>query len=387
MASLFSQENLFAIASEVPEVPEKVFQNDDAASTASGDSSPVSLPSSPERSEISSPMKISDSPETPSFMSPEALKDLPSLGSLGHCAGLCKRCCFHEKGRCLNGYNCRFCHFDHDKRQRKKKIDRNAYGLSAAPVHRQLENRGFRNEAWGASVPPASQYVSAPPGLEQPCPPPPPLGYPVVNHPAPVLPPTAPPASPAPTLLGGPIAQTAAEAPQTDACQKVPICAPSPVTSNPAEDWSIENVAEWLTSAGLSHLSQCFEDHRITGDVLIELISSDLEEIGIKAFGDKKRVLKAVAQLKTSAAQAPGPLTPPPSWQAPMLETNSPWASMPPLTPPPSFDATAPLTPPPSFDATAPLTPPPSFDVTAPLTPPPSFDAMAPLTPPPSFDA
>jgi len=216
--------------------------------------------------------------------------------------------------------------------------------LSATPVHRQLENRGFHNEAWGASVPPASPYVSAPPGLEQPCPPPPPLGYP-----APVLPATAPPALPAPTLLG-PIAQPAAEAPQTDACQELPICAPC-ITSNPAEDWTIEKVVEWLTSAGLSHLSQSFEEHRITGDVLIELTSSDLEEIGIKAFGDKKRVLKAVAQLKASAAQVPGPPTPPPSWQAPTLETASPWGSMAPLTSPPSFDAMAPLTPPPSFDA------------------------------------
>lgn len=338
--SLFSQENLFAFTTEVSEVPEKVSQNDDAASTASGaSSSPVSLPSSPERSEVGSPLKISSSPEASSLISPEALKDLPSLGSLGHCAGLCKRCCFHEKGRCLNGYNCRFCHFDHDKRQRKKKIDRDAYGLSAAPVHRQLENRGFHNEAWGTSMPPAPSYVSAPPGLELPCPPPPPLGYPVVNHPAPMLPPTAPPALPAPTLLG-PIAEPAAEAPQTDAsqeqpAQELPICAPCSVTLNPVEDWSIEKVLEWLTSAGLSHLSQSFEEHRITGDVLLELTSSDLEEIGIKAFGDKKRVLKAVAQLKAPEAQVP----PPPCWQAPALETTSPWGSMAPLTPPPSFDA------------------------------------------------
>merc|ERR1712134_87931 len=70
---------------------------------------------------VASPTKSPVSPLTPP-VAPESLKDLPSLGSLGHFAGLCSRCCFHSKGRCQNGYDCRFCHFDHEKRQRKKKI-------------------------------------------------------------------------------------------------------------------------------------------------------------------------------------------------------------------------------------------------------------------------
>merc|ERR1719261_682158 len=49
------------------------------------------------------------------------LSDLPSIGSIGHFAGQCSRCCFHPKGRCLNGFQCRFCHFDHEKRRRKRK--------------------------------------------------------------------------------------------------------------------------------------------------------------------------------------------------------------------------------------------------------------------------
>lgn len=47
--------------------------------------------------------------------------DLPSLGSAKHAEGLCKRCCFFPKGRCVNGRNCEFCHFEHEKRKRKKK--------------------------------------------------------------------------------------------------------------------------------------------------------------------------------------------------------------------------------------------------------------------------
>jgi len=361
MANLFSEEALAALTSELAE---KVFQNDDAASTASGASSdPASLPSSPGigkevtlASAAASPTRSPASPWTPT-VAPESLKDLPSLGSLGHFAGLCSRCCFHAKGRCQNGHDCRFCHFDHEKRQRKKKIDINARGLLATPVHRQLENRGFLNEAWGISAPPTpqhvappptpqyvrappTQYLSAPPGLELSSPhPPPPLNYPMVTlQPpptkygflAPALPRTAPPASPAPTSLG-PMARSAVEAPQSEACLVVP------KLSNSMRDWPVDKVMDWLTSAGLGHLSKSFEQHRISGDVLLELTSGDLQEIGIHAFGDKKRLLRALARAKAPVVPGsyPPPPSPPPCWQAPMLETTSPWGScpMPPLTP------------------------------------------------------
>lgn len=46
---------------------------------------------------------------------------LPSIGSASHFQGNCDRCCFHPKGRCVNGFNCQHCHFDHEKRKRKGK--------------------------------------------------------------------------------------------------------------------------------------------------------------------------------------------------------------------------------------------------------------------------
>lgn len=45
----------------------------------------------------------------------------PSLGSEAHLEGTCKRCCFFPRGRCANGYNCEFCHYEHEKRKRKNK--------------------------------------------------------------------------------------------------------------------------------------------------------------------------------------------------------------------------------------------------------------------------
>merc|ERR1719162_237656 len=45
----------------------------------------------------------------------------PSVGSERHAIGACRRCCFFPRGRCMNGYDCEFCHYDHDKRKRKNK--------------------------------------------------------------------------------------------------------------------------------------------------------------------------------------------------------------------------------------------------------------------------
>merc|ERR1740121_2817493 len=45
----------------------------------------------------------------------------PSIGSALHSSGECKRCCFFPKGRCDNGYDCSFCHYDHGKRTRTRR--------------------------------------------------------------------------------------------------------------------------------------------------------------------------------------------------------------------------------------------------------------------------
>jgi len=103
------------------------------------------------------------------------------------------------------------------------------------------------------------------------------------------------------------VAQPPAEPPQV-----VPLLEAS--TDSSVADWPIEKVMNWLSATGFGHISNNFEEHRITGDILLELTSSDLEEIGIHALGDKKRLLRAVAQLRVPGAQASCP--PPPSWQA-----------------------------------------------------------------------
>jgi hypothetical protein len=90
------------------------------------------------------------------------------------------------------------------------------------------------------------------------------------------------------------------------------------------ESWSVERVVEWLSISGLGHLSHNFESHRITGDILRELSSTDLEEIGVHALGDKKRFLRAASQLHGAAMptlQNVAPPPPPPSLPAPYPAT------------------------------------------------------------------
>lgn len=45
----------------------------------------------------------------------------PSRGSVLHAEGQCKRCCFFPRNRCSNGYDCEFCHYEHDKRSNRKR--------------------------------------------------------------------------------------------------------------------------------------------------------------------------------------------------------------------------------------------------------------------------
>lgn len=78
---------------------------------------------SPSDDDDSSESDIEDDGVSPKHiqLSSPRWEDLPSIGSAGHNHGLCKRCCFFPKGRCLNGYACNFCHFSHEKRIRKNK--------------------------------------------------------------------------------------------------------------------------------------------------------------------------------------------------------------------------------------------------------------------------
>lgn len=62
--------------------------------------------------------------------------------------------------------------------------------------------------------------------------------------------------------------------------------------------WTSDRVSEWLASIGLGHLKELFQEHRISGDILVDLSQTDLSEMGVSALGDRKRILRGIALLQ-----------------------------------------------------------------------------------------
>ena len=60
-------------------------------------------------------------------------------------------------------------------------------------------------------------------------------------------------------------------------------------------------IAQWLERQGLDHYARAFEEQNIGFDVLSGLGDEDLKELGVP-LGDRKRLLKAIADLRTESA-------------------------------------------------------------------------------------
>jgi len=266
-------------------VPLAKLAGDGSESTASGPASEAPLlPPSP---------SIPDLPDTSAHATEDVvtLSDLPSIGSLGHFAGQCSRCCFHPKGRCQNGYDCRFCHFDHEKRQRKKKT---------VTMSGTVRCWGF-NSSSNPRAPPMAPLMVPPmaPQMAVAAPLGPPMAPPGLDHIAHVVQSE----QSVSAMPGGYCSQYPPHSVETIPVSPQ-IATPSlqleaPLTFPAINSWSIDRVSEWLGSLELGHLAEAFKAHRITGDVLVDLSPDDLAEIGVNALGDRKRLLRAVVQLRS----------------------------------------------------------------------------------------
>lgn len=60
----------------------------------------------------------------------------------------------------------------------------------------------------------------------------------------------------------------------------------------------MSEVREWLFSLGLAHYADAFDENAIGWDVLPDLDHDILKDIGVRAAGDRVRILKATASLK-----------------------------------------------------------------------------------------
>src|SRR5262249_44730945 len=63
-------------------------------------------------------------------------------------------------------------------------------------------------------------------------------------------------------------------------------------------------IEEWLGSLGLSEYADRFAENRIDLSILQDLTDQDLKDIGV-VLGDRRRILRAIAELTVSATPQP----------------------------------------------------------------------------------
>jgi hypothetical protein len=69
---------------------------------------------------------------------------------------------------------------------------------------------------------------------------------------------------------------------------------------------AMQQVADWLNKLGMSEYVQRFAENDIDFAILVELADQDLEKIGVKSLGHRRKILRAIAELgEGKAAQKP----------------------------------------------------------------------------------
>ncbi|KAI9265013.1 hypothetical protein BDA99DRAFT_40656 [Phascolomyces articulosus] len=91
--------------------------------------------------------------------------------------------------------------------------------------------------------------------------------------------------------------------PMTTTSSPLPTLSSSTTTNNTnskIDEWTIDQVADWLQSVGLDHVSNNFIEQEITGDILLSLTLDSLKELGITAYGRRYKVMTAIEKLKST---------------------------------------------------------------------------------------
>jgi hypothetical protein len=64
------------------------------------------------------------------------------------------------------------------------------------------------------------------------------------------------------------------------------------------------DVAAWLRGLGLEQYAPAFRDNDVDGEVLPELTADDLISIGVTSVGHRRKLLAAMAALRTEPPTA-----------------------------------------------------------------------------------
>ena len=70
-------------------------------------------------------------------------------------------------------------------------------------------------------------------------------------------------------------------------------------------------VGDWLREIGLAEYADAFAENRVDAGILPELTNEDLKDLGVLRLGDRKRILKAIANLDTTDQEDRSPSSPP----------------------------------------------------------------------------
>src|SRR5438105_4071591 len=73
----------------------------------------------------------------------------------------------------------------------------------------------------------------------------------------------------------------------------------------------MQQIADWLKNLGLEQYARCFDENDIDFSVLRELNDPDLEKIGVSSLGHRRKLLRAIADLKNVEQNAPAATGPP----------------------------------------------------------------------------
>ena len=76
------------------------------------------------------------------------------------------------------------------------------------------------------------------------------------------------------------------------------------------------DIAAWLHSLGMRQYEAAFRDNAIDDAILPELTADDLKDLGVNLVGHRRRLLAAIAALRSNLVRVPEPATTPPPLNA-----------------------------------------------------------------------
>jgi hypothetical protein len=75
-------------------------------------------------------------------------------------------------------------------------------------------------------------------------------------------------------------------------------------------DRKIMELENWLRSIGLDQYKPVFREHQIDGTILPSLTAEDLKDLGVSIVGHRRKLLDAIAFLRSDAPRASPPILP-----------------------------------------------------------------------------